>query len=185
MTLVRDVVTVGGAIAIAILLLISFWSTVPATYQPDYRENAPSSFNGMRMTGEDIEERVGDDGLVFTVRANYYASANVNHPYTSRVWLIVSPNKPGLGQSEGVADTDHAEAIRENLTAKFESGEVALIIMTPRTGYMIQYWDSLHEAFKSNYCRSGYYEQYDANLYEYTGDTTGGDCENTIETEWV
>lgn len=178
-----DIGTVGVGIVVALLVLVSFWSTVPATYQPDHRGRAPSSLDDVRATADDIDRRAIGNESVFTVRANYYAGAETDHPYTSRVWMLVSPNDHGFGQDEGISNTSFADEVRRNLTTQFESGQVSVVIMTPRTAYLIQYWESLHRAFKANFCHAGRYEEYDVNIFEYSANARG-ECENTITAEW-
>lgn len=175
--------TIAAGVLVALLVLVSFWSTVPATYQPDHRNRAPSTLDDVRATADDIDRWAGENGSVFTVRANYYAGGETNHPYSSRVWMLISPNDHGFGQDEGISSTAFAESVRRNLTKQFQTGEVAVVVMTPRTAYLVQYWESLHQAFTENFCRAGRYDRYDVNIYEYSN-SSGGDCENSITAEW-
>jgi hypothetical protein len=165
--------------------MVAFWPPVSATYTPHLESTTPTTLDGMRATSDDIDERVEPGHKIFTLRSNYYSFAERDHAYTSRIWFLASPYS---GQKLNWENVTRAEPVRENLTRMMSDGDIQLVIMTPRTGYLIQYWPLVDAAFADNFCRvepqPDLYEQYGVHLYEYHGQQPQ-DCTSEIEIEWT
>lgn len=175
---------VVAAIGFCVLLISGFWSPVAVTYEPTATERSPHTVDGLQSAASDINTRVDGDREVLSIPPNYYAMSDRHHPYTSRVWILVSPY---YGQRYKIDETERYQRVQQNLTERFQTGRVQLVIMTPRTEHFIASMPQLHDAFRDHYCpvtpRPEPYAQYNVDIYRYTANASG--CENQIQTAWT
>lgn len=176
------VVRLAMGAAVGMALLYGFWASVPATQTPFFEEETPSQIGTMERTAADLEERVGDDGQVFTVRTNYYALSDVDHAGPARIWGVVGDAKP-INSSD--PDSLYQQQ-RRRLTRQLSTGEIDVVVMSPRTGAVIRNWNSTQQAFREHFCRveptPPVYESLSTNIYEYHI-APPSNCTNTIQTE--
>lgn len=176
---------IGVGIGIGLLLFWLFWSPVPATHTPYFEERTPGDLQTMRATSADLDDRLDGDAKVFTVRANYYAGSDIHHePGTSRVWNVVNPTNVGTFGEESAL----YQEIHHDLTAKLRSGEIGVVVMTPRTAATIREWESTERAFKEHFCRveprPHVYDDVSTHIYEYVGEGQPDDCTTNITVAW-
>lgn len=183
MQFMKRAVQIVAGVGVALIAFQLFWSPVPADYTPYFEENTPRNISTMRTTAADLDARLEPGQQLFTVRANYYAGSHIDHAWTSRVWIVV--NKHNVGKFS--ADSPQYQRIHHGLTQKFRSGEIGVVVMTPRTGEMVQEWNDTERVFHNHYCRvtprPAVYDRLDTHIYEYH-QSPPKSCNSTIGVEW-
>lgn len=183
MALLR-LVRVGLVVAVSLAGLVAFWAPTAATTTPHIEDATPSTIHEMRATSADIDRRVDPGHKVLTVRPNFYAYSEREMAYTSRMWIMVSPYSGGKLNYDEVPRYDD---IRNGVARMLRTGQIQVVVMTPRTGYLIRYWDRAYDVFREHFCRvdprPNLYDRFGVDLYEWHADPPA-DCTSRINIQW-
>lgn len=148
-------------------------------------DRAPNSDREIAAVGNDIDNRTDAGESVLVVMPVWLHGSDRQMPMDTPRWYYAADNNHG--QELGWDQTSWASRLENGIASGLKTGNISMIIMTPRTHTILARWDAARRAFQDNFCKvlpmPRVYRQWNISVFVHF-DNQPTHCSTTTQWPW-